>query len=187
MTGFTPKAVLLAILLASVCAIWVVASEIVTATCLVGEAVPSIPAIGVLLALVVLRPVVNRLGRWASLSRREVLLIYVVVTITTPLASYGGFQFFFLNLSGVYYAATPENQFSSFHEEIPAWLAPREASVYVEMHEGVWEDRPGESAASGWQRDLSLIPWRAWRRPLAWWSVLFLALFGAAQLLLLLV
>src|SRR5205814_2016385 len=49
--GFSPRAAALLVLLAILCAFWVVGSEVVTSTCLVGESVPAIPALGCLLFL----------------------------------------------------------------------------------------------------------------------------------------
>lgn len=187
-TGLTPRAIILLILLTILCAFWVVGSEVVTATCLVGESVPAIPALGCLLFLAGVSQFLRRRGSRLGLQPREILTIYAGLVITAPMASYGGLQFFMQNVSALYYYAPSHKPFQQYQEALPSWTMPRDPELYRKMHEG---DSETPAVWSGWRRiplvgrsleagirDAKRVPWGAWGGPLLVWGGFFVVLFG---------
>jgi hypothetical protein len=178
----------LLVLLTILCAFWVVGSEVVTSTCLVGESVPAIPALGCLLFLAAVSQLLRRRGSRLGLQPREILIIYAGLVITAPMASYGGLQLFMQNVSALSYYAPSHKPFGQYAEALPAWTMPRDPEVYRRMHEGDpdtppvwsgWRKIPlvGRFVAEGFQ-DAGRVPWRAWSGPLLVWGGFFVVLFG---------
>ena len=98
-----------------------------------------------------------------ALSRADLVLVYVMMlmAITVPTQAFVGYLI--PVISGLYYYATPENNWATlFGEHTKSWLVPQNYEVVRSLHEGL---APGES-----------IPWDAWYTVLASWYVFFLAL-----------
>ncbi|MGD9498006.1 MAG: DUF6785 family protein, partial [Armatimonadota bacterium] len=160
--GLTWRAVLLSIIFCVVASYWIEWSEVVTFFCQVTEAVPAVPAVAFLILLVVLNPLVRRLGTRLALERREVLMIYVFLTVATSMAGCGIIRFFINTIPVPFYFATAENEFETVHQYIPGWLVPKDEETLRLLYEA------SETGA---------IPWNAWLVPLAAWGVFFLALW----------
>ncbi len=173
--ALTWRVAVLAVGLVIVGAFWVQYAEVIAQSCLVGEAVPSIPALLTLVALCLLVPVLGRVRRWLALGRAEVLMIYGVLVISVPLASYGGLQIFMTRIGAMEYYKTAGNHFARYQAQLPSWLFPDDHGTIKQLYEGSEKGKPG-GLASAW-RDAGLVPWRAWRRPLAVWSAFLVVLF----------
>jgi len=119
----------------------------------------SIPfgAFGALTALVVanlaIRSVLPRFG----LSQGELITAYVMMTVSTVLASSGGIHFLVPTLAAAFHYATPENQWQQFHRWIPTWFAPRD-----------------QTALNAFYLGGARVPVRVWLTPfLVWGGFLF--------------
>ncbi len=158
----TWRALILAIGFCVVASYWIEWSEVVTFFCQVTEAVPAVPAVAVLIVLVVLNPLVRRISRYLALDRREVLMIYVFLTVATSMAGCGIARFFINTIPVPFYFATAENEFESIQQYIPEWTVPHDTETIRLLY---------EASESG------VIPWKPWLVPLAAWGVFFLALW----------
>ncbi|MCS6862777.1 MAG: hypothetical protein NZT92_20925, partial [Abditibacteriales bacterium] len=124
--------------------------------------IPPIPAVGALLILVVVNPLLRRVRpRWA-LRRGEILVLYASLTVGVAITATYGVRAFFPYLTAVRYFATPENKFSTLAETLPAWLVPTDPEVLRKNYEGA-ETEP--------------VPWGVWLPHLALWAGFFLVLF----------
>ncbi|MGC9318704.1 MAG: DUF6785 family protein, partial [Armatimonadota bacterium] len=97
-----------------------------------------------------------------SLDRREVLMVYVFLTVATSMAGCGIARFFINTIPVPFYYATAENNFESVQRYIPEWFVPHDAETLRLLYEA---------------SDEGNIVWGPWLRPLAAWGVFFLALW----------
>ncbi|MFQ5810105.1 MAG: DUF6785 family protein [Armatimonadota bacterium] len=124
---------------------------------------------GAVFALLVLVLVVNPLlrlarRRWA-LGRMELLTIYCMLLFSTLVPGHGAENVFIPVAITPHYYATPENRWDDlFFAHIPEWFAPRDEGVVEAFYEGL---RPGAP-----------MPWSAWARPLAAWTLLSFFTYG---------
>jgi len=126
----------------------------------------SIPlgAFGGLLAVVLLNFALRSLSpRWA-LSRAELVVIYVMMTTSTVIASSGGIHFLVPAIMAPRHFATPENRWDLILPYIPSWFAPTDPEVIKGFYEGH-----------------ATVPLRPWLVPLMTWTF-FLFTFLALTL-----
>ena len=162
MMGLTWRAIIISIIFCLISAQWVSQSEVVTRFCQITEAVPAVPAVAFLILLVVLNPFVRRVSKWLELDRREVLMVYVFLTVATSMAGCGIARFFINTIPVPFYYATAENDLETVQPLIPKWFVPHDAETIRLLYEA---------------SDEGDVPWRAWSGPLAAWGILFLALW----------
>ncbi len=160
--GFTARALILSVLLCYIASFWINQTEVITHFCQITEAVPPIPAVGMLLLLVVLNPLIRRLSLRLSLERREIVMIYVFLTVATTVTGCGIGRYFMNTLPVLFYFDTPENNFASLQGYMPNWMVPKDPEVIRRFYEA------SESGA---------VPWGAWARPLVVWGLFFLAVW----------
>jgi hypothetical protein len=134
-----------------------------------GSVVTGAPAVWplaslVLIALLSRLPVLQR----ARLTRRELLVVYGVVLVVTPLTS-ATVLFYMLPKVMLYYHMARANPAweSSFIGSIPVWFAPT-----------------SESARMGFADGRSALPWSEWAVPLLAWGSFVVAAYGASLCLL---
>jgi hypothetical protein len=129
--------------------------------------VPPVAPLGVLFLLALLNP---RLARRRGLSRRELLVVYGLVTIGAPLMAHGILMWFLSSTIGWQYYAQVNPQWApTFLPGVPTWFSPTDAV-----------------SVDGFFQGRTPVPWSAWWTPLAAWGGFFLALFLANLCLLLL-
>jgi hypothetical protein len=124
-----------------------------------------VPAVAALLLLVVLQPILARIGRRLSLTRREMVLIYFFVAIGSMMASLGIMRMVIPSATVPQYFAAPDNDLAVLQEYMPQWLYPDDNEVVRQL----WEAKEGP------------VPWGAWLRPAAHWTF-FLTLLWATTL-----
>jgi len=118
----------------------------------------------VLLALV--QPLLGSVHRSWLFTRAELLIITVMMMLTTAIPSRGFAGVFTTILSGVYYYATPENNWAEqLIPYIPTWMIPHDTEAIKSFYEGLTSGQP--------------IPWEVWVESLGWW-LLFMAAFYTA-------
>jgi len=149
-------------------------AEVVTFFCQITEAVPAVPAVAFLMALVVVVPLVRRLSKRWALKRVEILSIYVFLTVATSMAGPGIARFFINTIPVLFYFDTPENDFASYQRNLPDWMVPHDKEIIRQLYEGAPEPEGGVNFLT---RQFGLIPWHAWARPMAMWGLFFLALW----------
>ncbi len=164
-TALTPRAVVIGTALLFGAVLWVRHSELLVHTINLTEATPPVPAVAALLLLAVLHPLLSRLGRRLSLTRREMVLIYFFVAIGSMMASLGVMRMVVPCATVPFYFVTCENNMELLQPHIPQWLYPADQEVIRTL----WEATEGP------------VPWQAWLGPIAHWT-LFLTLLWATML-----
>ena len=98
----------------------------------------SIP-VGAFFFLVLLVAFNVALRKWwprVAFAQGELITVYVMMTVSTVLASSGGIHFLIPTLAAAFYFATPANQWAEFHQWIPSWFAPRDIGVLDAFYTG---------------------------------------------------
>ena len=114
----------------------------------------------ILLVRAPLRMMVPRL----ALRRGELAVVYIMAMLATSIPTVGFTENLLPIISGLYYYATPENNWAELiHPHVPDWLAPRDEDAVRQFYEGLPE---GQS-----------VPWAAWMKPLAAWTVFILTFY----------
>ncbi len=160
--GITTRSLVLAIVISYIASFWINQTEVISHFCQITESVPPIPAVAGLLVLVIANPLVRRLAERLSLERREILMIYVFLTVTGTVTGCGIGRFFMSILPVVFYFDTPENNFASLQGHMPQWMVPHDREVIRKLYEA------SESGA---------VPWGAWAAPMLMWGIFFLAVW----------
>jgi len=163
-TGITTRALVLALILLVVVAVWGFYGELIyRAVYTFSAGAPAMAALTILFLLTAINPGLNRVGVRA-LSRNELLTIYAVLLVGGPLVSHGILPWLLpYNIAQQYLArAIPEWQ-TSYLSAVPTWFGPSDAA-----------------AAEGYFQGRSAVPWALWWTPLAAWLTFLGALFTSS-------
>lgn len=135
---------------------------IVKGSLLTGNA---IPVIGVLLFFALtafVAPLLKSLNRCLAFTRADLILIYAMMLVAGAVVTTGFTGGFMSIISGIYYYATPENNWANFFiPHLDPWVAPQDPEAVHLFFEGL----PPDAA----------IPWSAWVLPLAAWTSFMVA------------
>jgi len=122
---------------------------------------PPVAPLGTLMLVVLANTALARFGR--GLSRKELLVIYCMVTVGAPLIAHGTLLWMLCTtISQRELAYTMTDWPNAFFQYIPSWFAPSHPD-----------------AVDGFFRGESAVPWALWLKPLLLWGLLFLALYVA--------
>lgn len=162
--GLSWRAALLALVCLVLSLIWVKQAGLVSHGVQLAESVPVVPAVGALILLTLLVPLLQRLPPMLRLNRAGVLLVYAFLCIAVSMSAVGVARMLFPNTTALFYFATPENEFVKLQEYVPDWFAPRDPEIIRQMYEAADDEQ---------------VPWRPWLLPLGMWTLFFLAAFVA--------
>jgi len=113
--------------------------------------------------LVIVQPLLGSVRRTWLFSRAELLVITVMMMVATAIPTRGFTGMALAVISGVFYYATPENNWDEkLIPDIPNWIVPQDAEAVHMFYEGLPKGHP--------------IPWETWIPSLVWWF-LFMAAF----------
>ncbi len=126
-----------------------------------GSAPPSVPTAFLLLYVLLLAPILNRLGKRVGLSRGEILIIYSMMIVAGPIAHLYAVAYLLPHTVAPLYFDKQEPSWSLFQPVLPAWLGPNSAKAVEDFFHGTH----------------GIVPWRAWMLPILAWSSLLIALF----------
>ncbi len=149
---------------------WMKQAEVVVLASQITEAVPPIPALGALLLMLLLNPLLRRVFPSLALSRSEMLFVYAFCAISTAVPACGSLRFVLaLSTYPIYYdRMQPELRLDLVTPHIPGWVVPKEFALIRDLYQG----RPDAK-----------VPWEAWAIPIGAWTLFFtvywLALTGA--------
>ena len=161
--GLTSRAVVLSVVFVVIGNYWIRVTGLVNHAVQIGESVPPIPAVAVLIFMTALNPLLRRCARVLSFSQPEIIVVYCTVGIAVSMSSVGMLRYFLPVLTAPFYYATPENEYALFNQYLPSWLVVSDKSAILQSYEG------GDSNGS--------VPWGAWLTPLLAWTLMFVALF----------
>ena len=103
-------------------------------------------------------------NRRLALTRAELALVYIMTMVAAALPTIGFTSYVLPIIAGVYYYATPENDWARLiHPELPRWMVLDDYRAVKLFYEGLPQ---GGS-----------IPWEAWLEPLFYWCLFIFALF----------
>ena len=103
-------------------------------------------------------------SRRLALSRAELATVYIMAMVAAILPTIGFVSYVLPIIAGVYYYATPENDWVYLiHPHLPQWMVIDDYRAVKFFYEGLPK---GES-----------IPWDAWLEPLFYWCLFILAFF----------
>ncbi|MFW6156687.1 MAG: DUF6785 family protein, partial [Armatimonadota bacterium] len=177
--GLSWRAVLLSLIFLVISLAWMYTAGLVGHGAQLGESVPVVPAVGALLILTLLLPLLRKLPSWLRMNRAGVLMVYVFIAIAVSMSSVGVARMLFPNSTALYYFATPENNFADLQKHIPDWIRPGGGTEVIrQMYEASDAALAGE-VEEGLVAELGVIPWRAWMTPLVAWTLFLLAAFVA--------
>jgi len=128
----------------------------------ISSGVPPLPAFATVLFLSLLRPLLRRYLPRLAPTRAQILLIYIMLTVAVILNGAYHVRAFLPHLVAMQYWGREGGTLSEYARYLPFWYAPRDMQAIKEFYEG---------ATNG------AIPWHVWLRPLAWWSLFFIAIF----------
>ena len=168
--GLSLRAAVLSLGFFIISLIWMRQAGLITLSAQIGESVPVIPAIGAVLILAVLSPLLRRLPRLFHLPESQILLIYSFLVIAVSMPSVGVVRQILPQITVPYYFAGVENNYDTLTAELPAWLSP-DRDVIMTMYEG---------------SDDGFVPWGGWTTPLLAWSCFLLATYITIYALMLL-
>ncbi len=123
----------------------------------------SIPlgAFGGLLVVLLLNRVLRALSARLALERGEVLVVYIMMTTGTVVASSGGIHFLVPVMLAPFYFATPENHLDLVVPFVPKWFVPRNPEAIINFYRG----------NAG-------VPYHDWLVPMVVWTLFLMAFVG---------
>lgn len=139
-------------------------SELITGRYIAGG-VPPVAAFALVLVLMGLQATLGRFGERWRLSRRQILVAYLMLTIAAPLCGAYLVRAWLPHLVALPYWAEKKPDLPGLMamlDWLPPWVGPRSAEAVTAYWEGL--------------HHAGAVPWREWLRPLAMWSVFFAAL-----------
>ena len=162
------RAVTLGLVLTAFTDLWIHYAELVLGgrghTALANTSIP-VGAFNVLFAMVLVNLVVLRWMPRQAFTQAELLVIYVMMTVSTVISSSGGIHFIVPTITAAFYYANSSNGWASlFQRYIPNWIALKDPRALYGFYVGN-----------------SSVPWAAWRDPMISW-IGFLVLFSLAAL-----
>ncbi len=163
-TALTARSLVLGLVMVALVCRWIHEAELVVGqrghSALANTSIP----LGAFGGLVLVLAVNLLLRRWLprlALARGEVLVVYVMMTTATVIASSGGIHFLVPVILAPFHFATPENHLDLVVPYIPKWFAPQDPQAIVDFYQG---NAP--------------VPYRAWLVPGLSWTVFLLAFLG---------
>jgi len=129
----------------------------------VSSGVPPIPAFAALLLLLTVQPALRRLSPRLVLDRGQLLLIYAMMTVGVVLGASYLVRGWLPHLVALPYWSRHDPALIGLDRFLPSWYAPQDPEAVRLFYEGA---------------HTHFIPWAAWARPLALWSLFFLAVYG---------
>ena len=118
------------------------------------------------LFFILVNPLLGLLRRRWFFSKVELVTIYIMGAVACTIPTVGLVCILIPHISAGAYYATPENEWADKVQPfVPSWLRVSDEEAIKFFYEGLPR---GET-----------VPWEAWLQPLAAWTVLVLAFFGA--------
>lgn len=175
--GVTPRVVIISLLLAGLFGYTLPIVDVKLSNTFLGATHLPPGSIAVLLALLLfinpLLRLLSGLGGRLTLSRNEVLTIYITSLFSCLVPGHGAENFFVTTLIAPFYFAAPDNKWLDFLlPNLKPWFTPA-------LRNGTY-DAQGRLVTEGWYIGLhqgQTIPWEAWLTPLLAWSSLVLATY----------
>ena len=160
--AITVRSVLISLIVTFLKGFWVRESELEAVGVFISESVPTIPAVGSILLLLLINSFLR--GSRHAFSRGELIATFFMVTVATTPYNCGMVRILLAFITAPFYFAGAGNRLGETHPLIPAWATPRDPEVVRGFYEGLRH---------------APIPWGAWVVHVLAWVGFFLALWLA--------
>lgn len=164
--GLTGRSLLLAVVLTVLAGLWIRQAEIVVLATQISESVPAIPGLAALVLLLALNALLRRASRrltWIRpLSRAELLVIFLFVTLSSTVVGVGVERFLFALLGTPFYFTA--GGIARVRPYLPTWVVTHDTEIIRQLYEGSPNGQ---------------VPWHYWWGPGLVWLGFFLALWCA--------
>src|SRR5438132_5249011 len=139
-SGLTIRAVVLGLLFTALTDLWIHWAELVLGgrghTALANTSIP-IGAFHLLLLIVDVNIFLTRYLRRYAFTQAELLVIYVMMTVSTVISSSGGIHFIVPTITAAFKYADDSNGWAKlFHQYIPDWIALKDKDALKGFYEG---------------------------------------------------
>ncbi len=158
--GLTGRSLVIALALTVLAGLWVRQAEIIVLSTQITESIPAIPGLAALILLLPINALLRRTRRVRPLSRAELLVIFLFVTLSSTMMGVGVTQFLFALMGAPFYFKT--DNIPAVRPFLPTWLMPHNLEIVRQMY---------ERSPDG------TVPWRYWLAPMGCWLIFFLALW----------
>lgn len=158
--GLTGRSLVIALVLTVLAGLWVRQSEILVLSTQITESIPAIPGLAALIFLLPVNALLRRSRRFRPLTRAELLVIFLFVTLSSTMMGVGVTQFMFALLGAPFYFKT--DNIPAVCSLLPGWLMPHDLEIVRQMYERSPDGR---------------VPWGYWLAPAGCWLLFFLALW----------
>ena len=112
----------------------------------------------------ILNPLLKLIRKGIEFEATELVTIYIMMIVASSIVAVGLTEHLLPTIVGVYYFATPENDWVNLiHPYIPDWISPSDPEYINYFYEGLPR---GEA-----------MPWGIWIGPLLYWSSFAIALY----------
>lgn len=132
---------------------WIADSEIARNVYLIGYAL-MMPTVLYLLF-------VRVFSRWLPFDRKELLLVYIVLTATLPIMGFGAMRFLIPGMGFLSYFSETQPQWARYVPELVRFPVLHDSQAIQALYRGG-----------------SAVPWQAWTAPILFWSAYLLLLSG---------
>ena len=124
----------------------------------------TIGVIFLIFCLVAISLLLRLIHPYLGLSPANFALIYAGLMVATVLPAMGFGGYFLPLITGVFYYATPENNWADLvWPHVPTWAVPQDIEAIQQLFQGAPADYP--------------IPWGVWLEPLLWWGLFMFAFY----------
>ncbi|HHX41754.1 MAG TPA: hypothetical protein GX715_17510 [Armatimonadetes bacterium] len=160
--AITGRAVLISLVITFLTGFWVRESELEAVGVFISESVPTIPAVGSILLLLLVNYFLRHTRH--AFSRGELIATFFLVTVATTPYNCGMVRILLAFITAPFYFAEAGNRLGEVQPLIPAWSTVRDPEVVRGFYEGLRH---------------APIPWGAWVVPVLAWVGFFAALWVA--------
>jgi len=161
--GVTRRSFAIGILIVILNNWWLTQSEMRSQQTLISGTSPFIGVIFIMFVLTLLNWGVRRLHRPAALAQPELLIIYVMATISSCVGGVGAIGWFPNYLAAPFWMSFTDSKWTRFFQFLPSWFGPRSKEILTPFYEG-------HSTL------FTAAHLRAWAIPVALWGAFFLVL-----------
>jgi len=159
--GLTGRSLVIAVILTLLAGLWVRQSEIVVLSTQITESIPAIPGLTALVLVLFLNVALRRIRGVRPLTRGEILVIFLFVTLSSTMMGVGVTQFLFALMGTPFYFT--DDDLPKVRPFLPKGLMPHDLTAIRHMYEGSPDGR---------------VPWQLWAQPCLLWFGFFLALWA---------
>jgi len=153
------------------------------------------------LLVLIINGVLGKVWRKVAFRSGEMVVVTVMMLVAGAITTMGLTGYLVPNMTSPYYLATPENEWGQkLWPALPEWTVPLDpaepgtptsarTATIMEFYNGVkdksailpqawWKLKGLKKSAQNFGRITASMPWKPWIKPLAFWGIILMALYG---------